>query len=433
MKKLVAFPAGRTGSYTVPSSVEEIGEHAFDGAAYLLSVTLPSSLRYVRESAFETCLNISELVIPGSVGEIEDRAFFGCNRLRSLRIRKGVQKIGYASFDGCLSLETLFLPDSVTQILEAGFGYCYSLRHVFIPESVASIHGNAFKDCENLTIYGTYGSAAETFAGEQGFSFAEGGVLGNEVYWMLLGDEVLIEGTGPMYSFTQAADSPLSRRTAIRSVHMRDGVTSIAAYLFFGCASITDIEIPQTIQSIGKFAFGSCTALEEIHLPINISSIDEGAFIGCTKLEVVFVWNRNLSFLKNSAFNNCPSLTLFGYRDSTAQALAQEKNIRFALLDSMDTPDFTLPRDLSEIGEETFLDTAAEVVFINGPVNTIGPGAFSNCKKLRQIHIPPETTQIAEDAFDGCPEGLIIYGKARSTAFYYAIDHGYTFGAYFRG
>jgi len=53
-KMLVCFPCGRTGTYTVPESVLEIGEDAFNG-----------------------CDRLEELIIPNSVTEIGRFAFVG--------------------------------------------------------------------------------------------------------------------------------------------------------------------------------------------------------------------------------------------------------------------------------------------------------------------------------------------------------------------
>ena len=41
-------------------------------------------------------------------------------------------------------------------------------------------------------------------------------------------------------------------------------VTSIGAYAFAGCTSLTEIAIPATVTSIGNRAFEGCTSLTEI-------------------------------------------------------------------------------------------------------------------------------------------------------------------------
>ena len=54
---------------------------------------------------------------------------------------------------------------------------------------------------------------------------------------------------------------------------------------------------------------------------------------------------------------------------------------------------------------------------------TIGPRAFADCRNLVYVYIPASVTSIAEDAFEGCGEILVITedeSKARS----YAESHG---------
>lgn len=50
-KTLVAFPAGRTGHYTVPDGVEHIGEYAFL-YTMLDGISIPSSIKSIHENAF---------------------------------------------------------------------------------------------------------------------------------------------------------------------------------------------------------------------------------------------------------------------------------------------------------------------------------------------------------------------------------------------
>lgn len=50
-RTLVAFPVGRSGHYTVPEGVEQIGERAFFCTS-LTSISFPSSIRSIRKNAF---------------------------------------------------------------------------------------------------------------------------------------------------------------------------------------------------------------------------------------------------------------------------------------------------------------------------------------------------------------------------------------------
>lgn len=88
---------------------------------------------------------------------------------------------------------------------------------------------------------------------------------------------------------------------------------------------------------------------------------------------------------------------------------------------------FTLPGDITVIGEEAFARTAVEKVFIPNGADAIGKNAFAGCGSLRQIRIPASVTEIADSAFEDCPEDLMIFGAGGSRAEYFANTHGFRF------
>ena len=62
---------------------------------------------------------------------------------------------------------------------------------------------------------------------------------------------------------------------------------------------------------------------------------------------------------------------------------------------------------MTEIEAEAFSGIAAEAVIIPEGCLTIGSKAFADCPNLKYAQIPANTSY-AEDAFDGCREGLWI-------------------------
>lgn len=55
---LYACPGGRNGSFTIPSSVTNIGKKAFAGCYYLSSVSIPRSVTTIEDGAFNGCRDL---------------------------------------------------------------------------------------------------------------------------------------------------------------------------------------------------------------------------------------------------------------------------------------------------------------------------------------------------------------------------------------
>lgn len=102
MKELNAYPGGKSGKYTVPESVNHIGDAAFYGAKKLTAVEISGSLDYI---GFE--------------------AFAECEFLTDVAINNGVSYVGYWAFRGCSEIKQITVPQSVTNIGNQAFGFQY--------------------------------------------------------------------------------------------------------------------------------------------------------------------------------------------------------------------------------------------------------------------------------------------------------------------
>jgi hypothetical protein len=81
---LILYPEGKSGDYTIPSSVTTIGDFAFQYCEKLTSITIPPSITDIGDFAFQGCRGLTGITIPSSVAGIGGGAFSGCNGLRSI-------------------------------------------------------------------------------------------------------------------------------------------------------------------------------------------------------------------------------------------------------------------------------------------------------------------------------------------------------------
>lgn len=89
---------------------------------------------------------------------------------------RAVTSIGEKAFISCTAMEQVTIPDTVTSIGSRAFAVCRKLRQINIPDNVLSIDKNALgiKNSERIwvkTVYGTSGSAAQTFAEQNELTF----------------------------------------------------------------------------------------------------------------------------------------------------------------------------------------------------------------------------------------------------------------------
>lgn len=119
------------------SSGNRIG--GFNAAKELESITLPSSLKEIGDFAFN---------MVGHIGS----TYYRDTKLKHIYGGENVEKIGYCAFQGCSALTEFNFSNKLIEIGTQAFRDCHSLRSVTIPNTVTSIGTNAFNECWNLEI-----------------------------------------------------------------------------------------------------------------------------------------------------------------------------------------------------------------------------------------------------------------------------------------
>ena len=356
-----AFRCQAITSVVIPDSVTTIGTDAFRDCTSLTSVTFGenSKLTTIGDYAFYYCRSLTSIVIPDSVITIGEGAFIDCTSLTSVTFGENSQltTIGWYAFEDCTSLTSVTIPDSVTTIRGYAFRDCTSLTSITVDENnpnYKSIDGNLYsKDGKTLIQYAV-GKSNTTFEIPSGVT------------------------TIDAYAFYNC--------TSLTSIVIPASVTSIGEGAFMYCSSLTSITIPASVTTIGSWAFKGCTSLTSITIPEGVTTIGSYAFEGCSGLTSIVIPD-SVTTIGWYAFKGCTSLTYNVY--DNGKYLGNESNPYLVL------------------GEAT--STSITSCEINENCKVICGYAFYNCASLTSITIPASVTSIGEGAFMFCSSLTDVY------------------------
>ncbi len=124
---------------TLPSGLKRIENAAFSGSG-LVSVEFPSSLEYIGENAFENVTALKKIVIPNSVTELGKGAFRGNPALSDVTLPNGITTLPDRLF-WYTNLKNFEIPDTVIHIGQTAI-HLAAGETVKLPASVQTVAGN---------------------------------------------------------------------------------------------------------------------------------------------------------------------------------------------------------------------------------------------------------------------------------------------------
>lgn len=277
-------------SITIPGSVKDIGNNAFEGCTKLERVifTNPEKANktlIIRVSAFQNCKKLTECEIPARAYQVVGNIFKGCTSLTEVKVN--ANNPYYFAQDG-----VLFGPALVEY--EPQYDDAYALQSYpagrqgdyTIP---AKVNGNG-KEIDQIWTSGFEGAAGLTDITIP----ASIGRLGTAAF----------EGTGLTHvtipdTVQQVDPAVFQNCTKLVSVKLPAGLAEIDQYMFANCISLQYVDMPDSITKINIYAFHNCTSLTSLALPKGLTSLSVGCFDKCYNLQHVVVPPSVISFPKD--------------------------------------------------------------------------------------------------------------------------------------
>ncbi len=167
-------------------------------------------------------------------------------------------------------------------------------------------------------------------------------------------------------------------------------VTGIYQECFINSA-VTSVTIPDGYTSIGNYAFYGCENLTAVNFPSAIGEIGMGAFAG-SGITGADLSRTTISYVSAYCFKNCKQLT----------SVSLPETVGFIAIEAFCGTGLTeidIPQSVSEIGDGAFYETGVlERVTLHKGIKKIGTSSFEN-SGLKEINLPDGLEKIGDSAF----------------------------------
>lgn len=364
-----AFQSCPITSVVIPSSISTIAAGAFSNCTNLQSIVLPDNLERIGAASFAHCTSLESIEIPETVKSFGSDSrygfvsytFGGCSKLKTIHIPSGVTTLYAGCFMGS-GLDSVYIPKTITnlyddclsssslRIVKMGIAdlskltysqTCFGTGNIananlYIPKGSISVY-QEYEPWSNFKSLQEYGEEGETFVPEQinvnyegiKYILKDGVATITRQPQTLSGDIVIPENviynevnypvTGMVAPTDLVCYSSNSIKctggafqgSAIESITIPSGITTIAAGAFQDCNKLKRVILPSTIKMLSAACFAGCYNLEDINIPDGITDLASYTrygyrsyvFGGCTKIKS-FVIPPGVTKLASGCFLN---------------------------------------------------------------------------------------------------------------------------------
>ncbi len=404
---MYAFSGSNFTKITLPSTINNIGDGAFEASVDLTEVVIPDECEFIyfgndaflgtmaEEKLFDgtDTAVIGENVLFAYIGKEKnyvideniDILLNGCFRfsgIESITFNENIQEIPATCFASCRNLESITIPDTINYLGDGAFKDCVNLKKVKLGENVFHIGAQAFSNTAIETIH--LPASVNYLSG----AFADCKTLKNIT---------VDEGNG-----TFVVDENALYQTWCYEFEDFDGSyeveTGKAIEFYFPSKVNKVVKLADDITQINDYAFYYCTNLEEVYAP-SVTYVGIKAFSGT---DIRKFDADNCEYFYDSSFRNCKNLEEINLENVWYIATAAFENCT-------SLKNVKLNEGVGVVDGAAFANTAIEEIEIYGEDVWLGEAVFKNCKNLKKVTFGDGIYSLSMDTFLGCNELETVY------------------------
>lgn len=410
--KIVAFPAKKGGTYTIPGTVTKIPSYTFPCNTTLDELVIPATVTSFADYAFECLPHIKKLTIEDGTNDLT----FGQSN-SATGYNDASNNYHYISYifneteEVYIGRNVKYTKDGISLFATNNY-----LNKVGIGTKVTSIPSKTFMQCFLITDVNYNGTITDWC--KISFGDADATPMGKIMAADRNGSAILYLQGSPLHS----------------QVNIPEGATTIGAYAFYGMDGVSSVIVPSTVTSIDQYAFSNSTISEIwINSDAVISLADANAFSSdativvkdyavMAKYKADPVWATLADNIHTKEYLST-TVTLTAMTNSPAllpalnalEKVNDEYRIssltNLKIKGTMNGWDILMIRTKMpklktlDLSEATILDNDGGHEYYTGyhtTANTISAFSFYQLSNLRKVMLPQNITSIDEYAFAEC-------------------------------
>ncbi|MDD6021350.1 MAG: leucine-rich repeat domain-containing protein [Oscillospiraceae bacterium] len=282
-----------------------IGECKFSGCKKLEKVTFKGKIKAkegfdpgIYPFTFSGCSSLKEIKLPSNVKFISEGAFRCCTKLEKITLPPKLELIGENAFEDCKSLKKITLPSTLKSIKKKAFRGCKSLEgKMKLPKKLEKVGDGAFAFCYGLT----------------GFRIADG-----NKYFSQKGGVLFNKDKTKIYCYLSGKET--------KEYKMPSTVKSISEYSFVGTKHLKKLTFSDKVKRVPDVVFWKSN-IRDIVFSKSVKKISDVPELDT--LKSITVKNKNCEMPYYWGSFKGKKITVYGYKNSTAQKFAKKAKLKF--------------------------------------------------------------------------------------------------------